>query len=89
MFVLASSLSGMGGGLQPAVQSLALCIMQSRQAAEGGEGADGQGVNGKGGVEGMGKLFGALAVLQAAGLMIIGVSRVFCVSFVGKGNGDG
>jgi hypothetical protein len=66
LFVLATSLSCLGSGAVPAIQSLALCILQVR-ALDAGE-ADG------GKAEGVGSLFGALAVLQAVGQMILGVS---------------
>jgi hypothetical protein len=66
LFVLATSLSSLGSGGMPAIQSLALCILQVR-ALDAGE-ADG------GKEEGIGSLFGALAVLQAVGQMILGVS---------------
>lgn len=50
----------------PAVQSLALCIIHARTLIAGRE------INeGKGG-EGVGKLFGAFAVIQATGQMILG-----------------
>ncbi|KZP25097.1 MFS general substrate transporter [Athelia psychrophila] len=65
IFVVASSLSSFSAGVVPAVQSLALCITQSRALA----------ISNAGGVAhevGPGKLFGALAMLQAAGQMIIG-----------------
>ena len=59
------------------MQSLALCIVQARVLAgagdEGGGGAGGEGAAGVG----IGRLFGALAVLQAVGQMIIAVSTVF------------
>lgn len=66
LFVLATSLSSLGSGAMPAIQSLALCILQVR-ASDAGD-ADG------GRDEGIGSLFGALAVLQAVGQMILGVS---------------
>lgn len=73
MFVAASSLSGLGSGALPAIHSVALCMMQVRaldaKAAGGGE------VDSKD-EEGTGALFGALAVLQAVGQMILGVSFV-------------
>ncbi|KAF7973489.1 hypothetical protein HWV62_14982 [Athelia sp. TMB] len=65
LFVAATSLSSLSAGVMPAIQSLALCILQSRALA----------VTEAGGVPqeiGPGKLFGALAVLQVAGSMIIG-----------------
>ena len=66
LFVLATSLSSLGSGALPAIQSLALCILQVR-ALDAGEANGGRD-------EGVGSLFGALAVLQAAGQMILGVS---------------
>lgn len=67
LFVLGSSLSSMGSGAVPAVQSLALCIVQARALISGN--ADGE----DGSAKGVGRLFGALAVLQAVGQMILGV----------------
>jgi hypothetical protein len=73
MFVAASSLSGLGSGTLPAIHSVALCIMQVRALdAKAGAAA---GVDSKD-EEGTGALFGALAVLQAVGQMILGVSFV-------------
>jgi hypothetical protein len=65
LFVLATSLSSLGSGAVPAIQSLSLCILQAR-ASDTGE-ADG------GPEEAAGSLFSALAVLYAIGSMI-GVS---------------
>ncbi|KAG6899543.1 hypothetical protein C0993_009274 [Termitomyces sp. T159_Od127] len=67
IFVLASGLSSWGSGAPPALQSLGLCIMQTR-AMEASL---------MGGIkvpreEGVGQLFGALAVMQALGQMIMG-----------------
>ena len=70
MFVVASSLTGLGSGAVPAIHSLALCMMQVRGLdAKAGQ----QEVDSKD-EEGTGALFGALAVLQAVGQMILGVS---------------
>ena len=70
MFVVASSLTGLGSGAVPAIHSLALCMMQVRALdAKAGQ----QEVDSKD-EEGTGALFGALAVLQAVGQMILGVS---------------
>ncbi|KAG6862568.1 hypothetical protein C0995_000116 [Termitomyces sp. Mi166 len=66
-FVLASGLSSWGSGAPPALQSLGLCIMQTRTletSALGGIKSSSEG--------GVGQLFGALAVMQALGQMIIG-----------------
>ncbi|PPQ67510.1 hypothetical protein CVT25_006051 [Psilocybe cyanescens] len=73
LFVLASSMNGMGSGAVPAIQSLALCMMQVR-AFNGGEVAEGgdSNVSASGETPGSGTLFGALAVLQATGQMILG-----------------
>jgi len=62
LFVLATSLSSLGSGAVPAIQSLSLCILQAR-ASDTGE-ADG------GPEEAAGSLFSALAVLYAIGSMI-------------------
>lgn len=73
LFVISSSLSGFGSGVVPAVQSLALCILQARELANGE-------VNGEGEPDAnTGKLFGALAVMQAAGQMIVGVSFLLII----------
>ncbi|KAK0204888.1 major facilitator superfamily domain-containing protein [Desarmillaria ectypa] len=68
LFVMASSLTSMGSGVVPAVQSLALCITQARTTIETGTVPEDQAK----GSAGIGKLFGALAVLQATGQMILG-----------------
>ncbi|CAA7267107.1 unnamed protein product [Cyclocybe aegerita] len=73
-FVVASSLNSMGSGAVPAIQSLALCVMQVRAMDERrarGEGEDSE-TEGSVKEEGTGPLFGALAVLQAIGQMILG-----------------
>lgn len=69
LFVISSSLSGFGSGVVPAVQSLSLCILQARQLALGETGREGEGETDAN----TGKLFGALAVMQATGQMIVGV----------------
>ncbi|KAJ7104103.1 major facilitator superfamily-domain-containing protein [Mycena belliarum] len=65
LFVLASWAQCLGAGIAPAMQSLALCIMQARAllAAEAGQPPVDTGT---------GALFGALAVLQASGQMVLG-----------------
>ncbi|KAF9565265.1 MFS general substrate transporter [Agrocybe pediades] len=72
MFVFASSLNGMGSGAVPAIHSLALCVMQVRAlgASSGEPGEESTAM--KNADEGTGQLFGALAVLQAVGQMILG-----------------
>ena len=65
MFVAATSLSSFGSGVIPAVQSLALCTLQSRSLANASAGVTTADVD-------IGRLFGALAVLQAVGQMILG-----------------
>ncbi|KAL1742863.1 major facilitator superfamily domain-containing protein [Schizophyllum fasciatum] len=71
LFVLASAITSFGGCAVPAVQSLALCILQARallaEAAGAGTSAAAAGEDGN-----VGRVFGALAVLQAAGQMILG-----------------
>ncbi|KAF6757312.1 major facilitator superfamily domain-containing protein [Ephemerocybe angulata] len=74
MFVAASSLSALGGGLVPAVHSLALCIVQVRALEP--DVASSSGENGSAAqaspLVDSGSLFGAFAVLQALGQMILG-----------------
>lgn len=60
LFVAASSLSSFGAGVVPTIQSLALCLLQARAAKTGDT------------VVEAGSLFGALAVVQAVGSMILG-----------------
>ncbi|TCD71062.1 hypothetical protein EIP91_000154 [Steccherinum ochraceum] len=67
LFVLFTSMSSLGAGVHPAVNSIALCVLQIRQyaAEDAGEVAtqdDG----------GAGRLFGALSVLQSVGQSILG-----------------
>jgi hypothetical protein len=72
MFVLSSSLDSFASGTVPAMQSLALCIAQARALRV----ADGEGEMAVGAEQGelnVGRLFGALAVLQAVGQTILGV----------------
>ncbi|KAF9031012.1 MFS general substrate transporter [Hymenopellis radicata] len=66
LFVMASGLACIGSAVMPAIQSLALCILHARTLIAGGEVPEG-----KGG-DGVGKLFGAFAVIQATGQMILG-----------------
>ncbi|KAK7033161.1 major facilitator superfamily-domain-containing protein [Favolaschia claudopus] len=65
LFIVASWLQCMGSGVVPAVQSLALCILQARSLLTSDAGQTGSDV-------GTGTLFGALAVLQATGQMVLG-----------------
>ncbi|KAJ7639855.1 major facilitator superfamily domain-containing protein, partial [Mycena polygramma] len=65
LFIVASFMQCLGSGVVPAIQSLALCIVQARSlltADAGQPKAD----------AGTGTLFGALAVLQASGQMVLG-----------------
>ncbi|THH32642.1 hypothetical protein EUX98_g1534 [Antrodiella citrinella] len=67
LFTLFTSMSSLGAGVHPAVNSIALCLLQMRHyaVAEAGETAvvdDG----------GAGRLFGSLSVLQAVGQYILG-----------------
>ncbi|KAJ3744437.1 major facilitator superfamily domain-containing protein [Lentinula detonsa] len=82
LFVLVSGLSSIGSGFIPACQSLALCIVQARQLLEGQIDTDqpteeqeeselGGGLKPQADT-GIGKLFGALSMLQAVGQMILG-----------------
>ena len=77
LFVVASSLTSFGSGAVPAIHSLALCMLQIRELdaaaisnVDGDE--DANVVESK--EAGTGALFGAFAVLQAVGQMILGVS---------------
>ncbi|TRM68665.1 major facilitator superfamily domain-containing protein [Schizophyllum amplum] len=72
MFALASAITSFGGCTVPAVQSLALCVLQARAllAESAGPGADSAPAAGEDG--NVGRVFGALAVLQAAAQMILG-----------------
>lgn len=66
LFIVASSLHGLGAGSTPALQSLALCIIQSQSLANANAGGSStQDV-------GIGELFGAISVLAAIGQMILG-----------------
>ncbi|KAJ6531834.1 major facilitator superfamily domain-containing protein [Mycena capillaripes] len=66
LFVVASWMQCLGAGVVPAMQSLALCIIQARSllAADAGQAAKVDAATGT--------LFGALAVLQAGGQMVLG-----------------
>ena len=77
LFVAASSLTGLGSGVIPAVHSLALCMLQVRtlDAAACRDSEDANSVESK--EEGTGALFGAFAVLQAVGQMILGVGFLY------------
>lgn len=68
LFVLASWLQCAGAGAIPAIQSLALCILQARSLLAADAGQPGPGADAA-----IGTLFGALAVLQAGGQMVLGV----------------
>ncbi len=69
-------LSSFGSGVVPALQSLALCIMQT-EAEEERELAAASGVVNTSVAMDTGSLFGAFSLLQATGQMIIGVSENF------------
>ena len=64
MFVAASSLSTFSSGAVPALQSLTLCVLQCRSLANAGAGGSGEDVS-------IGRVLGALAVLEAVGQMIL------------------
>ena len=83
LFVAASSLTGFGSGEVPAIQSLALCMLQVRTlnaAAAACTSVDGEEEDADANLvveskeEGTGALFGAFGMLQAVGQMILGVS---------------
>ncbi|KAL0954450.1 hypothetical protein HGRIS_003426 [Hohenbuehelia grisea] len=72
LFVVATGLSSFGSGMLPAVQSLALCIVQARALdEENAEHAEGQQSDPPSSIA-VGKLFGAIATLQAVGQMTLG-----------------
>ena len=80
LFVAASSLSGLGSGAVPAMHSLALCILQVRTLNAATYGVDGEDANLlESKEEGTGALFGAFAVLQAVGQMILGVGFFYAI----------
>lgn len=68
-FVGFTVLSSLGAGVVPSMQSLALCTMQTEAAED-----ERLGLKKPGEQAAIGSLFGALAVLQATGQMILGVS---------------
>lgn len=79
MFIGATSLSCVGAGVVPGMQSLALCTLQGRALATK-EAAIRAGEAQEHDTDAElepGKLFGALAVLQAIGQTILGVSDTF------------
>lgn len=82
LFVFASGFSAIGSGFIPACQSLALCIVQARQLLQESSTqvdgsaeaeADAEPAGKPQADTGIGKLFGALSMLQAVGQMILGV----------------
>ena len=76
LFVVATSLTSFGSGAVPAIHSLGLCMLQVRKldTAAALEGEDANFVVDSHKEEGTGPLFGAFAVLQTVGQMILGVS---------------
>ncbi|KAJ7179642.1 major facilitator superfamily-domain-containing protein [Mycena filopes] len=73
LFVVASWIASWGAGLIPAVHSLALCIVQARAMLEAAATSDSENASAAPALDsGTGELFGALAVLQATGQMILG-----------------
>lgn len=85
LFVGATSISCVGGGVMPGMQSLALCTLQGRAittqelTVRVGEAQEHEA---DAALE-PGKLFGALAVTQAVGQTIIGVSDRYPFYFEG------
>lgn len=69
LFVAFTTLSCLGTGVLPAVNSLALCVLQTRSEAVIAAGGTPDADN-------AGRLFGALASVQSVGQMILGVSCV-------------
>ncbi|KAI0346310.1 MFS general substrate transporter [Trametopsis cervina] len=64
LFVAFTGLNSLGAGVQPAVSSVALCIIRMQQQASGQSNGEDDG--------GAGTLFGAFASLQSVGQMILG-----------------
>ena len=71
LFVAFTTLSCLGTGVLPAVNSLALCILQMQSDMTNAAGGPQDGTN-------AGRLFGALAAIQSVGQMILGVRRPSC-----------
>ena len=86
LFVVATSLTSFGSGAVPAIHSLGLCMLQVRKldTAAALEGEVGNFVVDSHKEEGTGPLFGAFAVLQTVGQMILGVSFFYIVFFFKK-----
>lgn len=77
LFVGFSLMNSLGTGLVPALHSIAMCTLYLRERnANGVDASAGLEESGKGGKD-IGKLFGSLAVLQAVGMSILGVSRKY------------
>ncbi|KAF8134935.1 major facilitator superfamily domain-containing protein [Boletus edulis] len=74
MFVGATSLASAGAGVLPAAQSLALCTLQGRKMTEKEATAGGADMvpGEQDAAPKLGKLFGAMSVLQAVGQTILG-----------------
>ncbi|KAJ7367765.1 hypothetical protein DFH08DRAFT_676719 [Mycena albidolilacea] len=72
LFVVSSWIASWGAGLIPAIHSLALCIIQARALLETEANSGTDATAPKLIESSTGKLFGALAVLQAIGQMILG-----------------
>lgn len=70
LFVGFMILSSFGAGMVPAMQSVAMCMLHLADGPSEEQTAK------NGGAE-VGKLFGAFAVLEPAGIMIIGVRALF------------
>ena len=68
-----TSLSSFGAGAVPAVNSFALCVVQMRGLGRAERNGKGEGEEDGGGA---GRVFGALALIQAVGQQILGV-RIF------------
>lgn len=82
LFVLASLMNSLGSGSIPAVHSLALCLMQMRALDAGTTATEVEEivVDSESAV-GTGSLFGAFAVLQSVGQMILGVCGLLALPF--------
>lgn len=70
-------MNSLGTGLVPALHSVAMCTLYLRERNANLDTPEGE--SGKGGKD-VGKLFGSLAVLQAVGMSILGVSQIYAIT---------
>jgi hypothetical protein len=70
-FIVASYLTSFGGGVNPSLQSLALCLNQAQALSSHTEGEEPEEI------AGAGEILGAVSFLTAIGAWILGVSDLF------------